>query len=126
MNLIESKRYIHNKYISKLISKILKINDINNKYESLKGYRGIDFTTKTLKSFNIIYNINKGTVATIPEKGSAIVASNHPTGALDGILLTDLILKRRNDLKIMGNSLLSSIEPLRDYVINVEVFGNKT
>lgn len=126
MNLIESERYIHNKCISKLISKVLKINDINNYYQSLKGYRDIDFTTKTLKSLNIIYNINKGTVATIPEKGSAIVASNHPTGALDGILLTDLILKRRNDLKIMGNSLLSSIEPLRDYVINVEVFENKT
>lgn len=40
----------------------------------------------------------------IPESGRAILISNHPTGLADGIVVRDLIIKRRQDFMIYANS----------------------
>ena len=45
--------------------------------------------------------------------------ANHPTGALDGMILIDLLSKARPDVKFMGNFLLSRIGPLKRFFIDV-------
>ena len=45
----------------------------------------------------------------IPATGPAIAVANHPFGALDGLLLAQLLLKRRPDVLILTNRILSVI-----------------
>lgn len=40
----------------------------------------------------------------IPASGRAILISNHPTGLADGIVVRDLLIKRRQDFMIYANS----------------------
>lgn len=124
--LIDISGIIKNSTICSITEKTLKINTINNFYNALKNYDGVNFSAKALKMMNIEHSITKGSLDNIPEKGELIIVSNHPTGALDGVVLIDLILKKRTDLKVLGNSLLASIEPLKQYVINVDLFSKDT
>ena len=41
----------------------------------------------------------------IPTKDPAIVVANHPFGAIEGIILADILRSRRPDVKIMANHL---------------------
>ena len=60
----------------------------------------------------------------IPATGGVIVVANHPTGALDGILLIDILTKVRPDVKFMGNFLLDKIESMKQYFIAVDPFDS--
>jgi hypothetical protein len=59
----------------------------------------------------------------IPQSGGLVVVSNHPTGIADGFVLTFVLLSIRNDVRVLGNRLLNSIERLRDLLIPVDPFG---
>ena len=58
----------------------------------------------------------------IPTSGGAIIVANHPTGALDGIILIDLLSQIRPDVKFLGNFLLDKIESMKQYFIAVDPF----
>ena len=57
-------------------------------------------------------------------KGPFITVSNHPYGGLDGIVLLDLIGRRRDGFKVMVNEFLNLIEPLRPCWIPVNPKNN--
>jgi putative hemolysin len=61
-------------------------------------------------------------VAAVPADGPLIVAANHPHGALDGLLLLDLIGRARNDVRLLANHLLARIPALRDLCFFVDPF----
>jgi putative hemolysin len=53
-----------------------------------------------------------------------VFVSNHPTGTLDGLVLIHLLSKVRPDVKFMGNMLLSRLEPLKEFFIEVNPFDS--
>lgn len=56
----------------------------------------------------------------IPEKGPVVVVANHPSGMVDGMLLADLIGRRRNDYRILTRSVLTGIDEVASsYMIPV-------
>jgi putative hemolysin len=59
----------------------------------------------------------------IPKKGPAVVVGNHPFGGIEGIIMADILLSCRPDVKIMANSLLNRIPQLRDLTIPVDPFS---
>jgi putative hemolysin len=61
----------------------------------------------------------------IPAKGPAVVVSNHPFGGIEGIILADLLLSRRPDVKIIANLLLNRIPQLRELTIPVDPFNRR-
>ena len=61
----------------------------------------------------------------IPIQGPAIVVANHPFGAIEGIILADILRSRRPDVKIMANHLLKCIPELRELLIFVDPFGTR-
>jgi putative hemolysin len=58
----------------------------------------------------------------IPAKGPAVVVANHPFGGIEGILLADLLLSVRKDVKIMANFLLNRVPQMRALTIPVDPF----
>lgn len=59
----------------------------------------------------------------IPAKGACVVVSNHPFGGIDGIILAQLLLSVRPDVKILANSLLDRMPQLRKLTFSVDPFG---
>lgn len=56
----------------------------------------------------------------IPETGPVVLVANHPHGLVDGMILADMIGRRRNDYRILTRSLLTGIdESAASYMIPV-------
>ena len=59
----------------------------------------------------------------LPE-GAFITVSNHPFGALDGVILIKLLANRRPDYKVMVNWILNHVEAMSDNFIAVDPYSN--
>lgn len=56
----------------------------------------------------------------IPPSGPVVVVANHPHGLVDGMILADLIGRRRTDYKILTRALLTGIDEVAaSYMISV-------
>jgi len=62
-------------------------------------------------------------LARIPETGAVAVFANHPYGGADGALLAALAMRRRPDVKILANNILSVFPFMREHGILVHPFG---
>ena len=97
---------------------------INRLYSDALAYEG-PYPEGLLHAMDVRTEVDPREADRIPPEGPAIVIANHPTGALDGIVLIDWLSKRRPDARFMGNYLLSRIGPLKRYFISVDPFDAK-
>lgn len=109
-------------FIGWSVMKALSISAINKIYNRNKHLEGLAFTNALLEAFEIKYEIPEEDLKRIPKTGPFITISNHPLGAIDGILLLKLLLERRTDYKIFANFLLHRVAPLKPYVMPVNPF----
>lgn len=56
--------------------------------------------------------------------GAFLTVSNHPLGALDGIMLIDIVGRHRPDFKVMVNMILYNIQAMRPTFIPVDPSGS--
>src|SRR5262249_43232041 len=54
--------------------------------------------------------------------GPVVIAANHPHGAVDGLLLVDLVRRVRPDVRVLANRILGRIPELRDSCFFVDPF----
>ena len=87
---------------ARLIMKVAALKKINRLYESAFSYEG-PYPEGLLHNLGVSYDVAPSDLKNIPASGPAIVIANHPTGALDGMILIDLLSKARPDVKFMGN-----------------------
>uniref|UniRef100_A6VVF3 L-ornithine N(alpha)-acyltransferase n=1 Tax=Marinomonas sp. (strain MWYL1) TaxID=400668 RepID=A6VVF3_MARMS len=85
-----------------------------------------EFMRYTLEALDIDYSIAKGSIDQIPKDGPVVIVANHPLGAIEGVVLADLVGQVRSDVKVLANELLKRLPEISDLFIGVDVFGGKT
>jgi putative hemolysin len=125
--LIDLKRSFSNpilKLASPLLEKALCVDDLNDIYTRASHMRSeLNFFDRALHVTGIDYLISAEDRDRIPHEGTLIIVSNHPHGAIDGLLLGSLLVSVRNDVKFIVNYLLEYLKELDPYFIHVDPFG---
>jgi putative hemolysin len=113
--------------VSGALERVLLFDQLNALYHQtlhLEDSRG--FPEKLLEALRVHYEVSPRDVARIPRDGPVVVTSNHPFGAIEGIILANILRCVRPDVKIMANFLLGSVPELRDLFILVDPFAYQT
>ncbi len=104
-----------------LLTWALRLNALRELYAQAKAERSA-FPTGALRVLRSRVDSRVDELAAVPADGPLIVAANHPHGALDGLLLLDLIGRARNDVRLLANHLLARIPELRGLCFFVDPF----
>lgn len=110
--------------VTGLAGNLLALSTLERFYRSLDGCQdAAEFAQRALTQLGVSAQLSAGALDNIPAQGAAIVVANHPFGGLEGLMLIALLLQRRHDVRVLGNSLLWRIPELRSAIIPVDVFG---
>ncbi|WP_368188377.1 lysophospholipid acyltransferase family protein [Aestuariibius sp. HNIBRBA575] len=81
---------------------------------------GQEFWPATMRIMGIDIQTPQSQLDRIPAEGPVILVSNHPHGMIDGMVLADVIGRRRNDYRILTRAMLTGIdESAASYMIPV-------
>lgn len=114
----------HPKLVNRLL-KFLSVDKVNYVHAACCDTPGYEFCVRLLKEqFRIKMRVdNEQVLDNLPE-GAFITVSNHPFGALDGIMLIALVGQRRPRFKVMVNMMLNYITAMRPNFIAVDAWAS--
>jgi putative hemolysin len=101
-----------------------KLNDLYSRVHSPDDPSKI--WPRILESLNVSYRVSADELARIPKSGPVVVVANHPYGGIEGVMLAALLCSARRDVKLLANQVLWSFPGLRDSLIPVDPFGERT
>lgn len=122
-DLMFGRRGIGARLLAASAMRVFGLNKINKIYNQA-ALATDNHTREILRQVGVTYDVTDKDLANILPSGGAVIVANHPTGALDGIVLIDAISKVRPDVRFMGNFLLDKLEYLSPYFIAVDPFDN--
>ncbi len=112
------------RWVTRLIERIIRQDDLNGILERTAGLEGAAFCHGVLNDLDITYSV-EGQLPD-PSRRNVIIVSNHPLGALDGITLIDWATEYYgHEVRFMVNDLLMAVEPLKPVFVPVNKFGRQ-
>lgn len=114
----------HEKLVNRLL-KFLSVDKVNAVHRACCDTPGPDFVRRLLfEQFKITLKVdNEQLLDNLPE-GAFITVSNHPLGALDGIVLIHLVASRRPAYRVLVNMILNRISAMRPNFIAVDALAS--
>ena len=115
----DNKKNFFTKLLFKLLDRVLAIHKLDALYRenNLHGLDKTTFAKNLLDGLNIRLLGLEELQAKIPKTGPLVIASNHPFGGIEGVLLAWAIEQVRPDIKVMANLGLKIFPELEDYFI---------
>jgi putative hemolysin len=105
--------------LAKRLVPVGKLRDVYRRVQrSPEGFR----LETLLSEMRVDLRVNTTESARIPATGPVVVVANHPFGVLDGAILTVLLTRVRQDVKIVTNFLLGDVPELQRHCIFVDPF----
>jgi len=111
-------------YLIILVEKLLKIQEINKFLKLAADKKNIGFIDLLFDYLDVKIKYDEDDLKNIPNNGPVIITANHPSGGLDGLALLSVIGKRRPDIKVVANDLLSNIDNLQDIFLPIDLYSN--
>jgi putative hemolysin len=105
------------------LSWLWRLREYSTLYEQVNAGLSGPFDGRVLNSLEIQPRVSGAGTELIPIHGPLLVASNHPHGVLDGLILSSIIRRTRSDIRILTNHLLSRIPELAELCFFVDPFG---
>lgn len=107
------------------IMQTTRISELNGIYDQYAHLEGLEFINAVLLHLDVQFEIPEKDLKRIPKTGPFVTISNHPLGAIDGLILLKLLLEQRPDYKVVANFLLHRLVPLKPYVMPVNPFESR-
>ena len=102
----------------------LGLSALQRVYEGLPAELSpLDFAERALAALGIELEVDAEDLERVPLSGPTLVVSNHPYGAPEGLALAALLARRRPDVRILANRMLSRIPELGPLLIPVDAFA---
>lgn len=101
---------------------LLGRNKIEAVYNNLKDeqFNLTTFFSSALKETKITAKYDLEKLRAVPKTGPLMFVANHPFGVVDGIVLCDMALRARGDLRIMLHSLLCQDSQLAQFFLPID------
>ncbi|MHC1779502.1 MAG: 1-acyl-sn-glycerol-3-phosphate acyltransferase [Bacteroidales bacterium] len=112
------------RFVIRWLKRLIRQDFINEILSEFGHLKGVEFANAVIKKLNITYKVHG--LERIDKERSYIVASNHPMGGLDGVILIDIFGQIFESVKFVVNDLLYSIDPLKPVFIPVNKFGRQS
>lgn len=110
----------HRKFVERLLH-MLKVDEVNYVHSRFCDTPGTEFVRRLVEDdLRLKLRIDNATVLEHLPKGPFITVSNHPFGALDGIVLIYLITRYRPEYKVMVNMVLNRLWAMSPNFIAVD------
>lgn len=109
------------KLLFRLIKRVLHLNEMNEFLANHCNGTGADNVKSLLKWLNVTYTVHG--LENIPSEKRLQFASNHPLGALDGIILLDVINTTVGEPRFLVNDLLLTIQVFSPLFVPVNAYG---
>ncbi|MFA3793133.1 lysophospholipid acyltransferase family protein [Aliiglaciecola sp. SL4] len=103
----------------KMLDHIVGVKKMDALYKrhQMQGLEKSEFAEKLLQILNIEVLGGDSVQKNIPHSGPLVIASNHPFGGIEGVILCLLIGQIRPDLQVLANQGLKLFPELKDYFI---------
>lgn len=110
-----------------LADRILGIAKMNTLYQkhNMQGLSKEAFADKLIEILELDIKGIQDLQAKIPKHGPLVIASNHPFGGIEGVILARIIGQVRPDLKVLANKGLGIFKELQDYFIFTNPLSEK-
>ena len=106
-----------------LLSRLLGLEALKRSYLAACQESDVTFLESALRTLQIEVDVSANDLRNIPPTGPAIIAANHPHGALDGLVLGAVVARLRPDTRVLANYWLYRIPELRPMCFFVDPFG---
>mgnify|MGYP006276234585 FL=1 len=97
----------------------LRLLRLIRRFEAMGVPEGQAFWRQALDIMGIELRTPSEQILRIPREGPLVVVANHPHGLVDGMVLAELIGRRREDYKILTRSLLTGVAEVDRFMIPV-------
>lgn len=113
----------HPKLVKRLMH-WLSVDRVNATHSKFFDTPGAPFVRHLLEEWDMTLDIDGVEVLDNLPEGAFITVSNHPFGALDGIMLIDIVASRREDYKVMVNMILGHLTAMSPNFITVDAMAS--
>jgi putative hemolysin len=111
-------------FVYSYLKKLIHADSINYILSKHQDKIGLEFVDATLKEFGL--NIHITGEEHIPANGRLLVASNHPLGGPDGLVIMHVLGKKWRDIKFPVNDILLFLPNLNPLFIPINKHGSNS
>jgi putative hemolysin len=104
----------------RLVDAVIGLRELQRHYDALPTGNFVDAALDRLEIRPDVRDLER-----VPAQGAAIVIANHPTGAMDGLLLLSALRRVRGDVRILGNHWLTRVPQMREWTIPIDVHASR-
>jgi putative hemolysin len=109
-------------FVMRYIKNVIHQDEMNRIINMRGNAKGIDFVNLILHEMGV--KVSFSGLENIPKSGPVIIASNHPLGGLDGLILIKVVGEMRSDVKFIVNDILTNLPSFEEVFVPVNKLGS--